>query len=366
LKKRNMYKSPTLAVQVLISLVVLMFSGRICAEETFPGKTWVKSSSPAAAGWSAEKLGAADDFARTLQTDTYLVVQHGKIVHEYGDTIKATNVHSMRKSVLSILIGMNVDRGIFKIDKTLSELGIGDKGGLSDIEKRATVQQLLEARSGIYHPAAYETREMFAARPARGSFKPGENWYYNNWDFNALGTIFKGFTGKNVFESLRDDLAVPLQFEDFDFSTDTKFVYESVSDHPAYTMRLSARDLARLGWLMAQNGKWKDKQLVSAKWIAESTNAYSTAGPGVGYGYLWWVGINGMAFQNRFPGKVFSARGHLGQYLLVVPGLELVIVHKVDSESAGSSSHFLRHREVSSAQFGRLLGLIMAAAPKSD
>src|SRR6185436_8771092 len=110
--------------------------------------------------------------------------------------------------------------------------------GLSDVERRATVRQLMQARSGIYHLAAYETDAMAAARPARGSALPVTQWYYNNWDVNALGTIFRKTTGRTVFESLRDDLAAPLQFEDFDIAAHTRFQYESQSDHPAYVMRL--------------------------------------------------------------------------------------------------------------------------------
>jgi CubicO group peptidase (beta-lactamase class C family) len=64
------------------------------------------------------------------------------------------------------------------------------------------------------------------------------------------------FTGKTVFESLRDDLATPLQFEDFSYTFDTSFHQESVAQHPAYVIRLSARDLARVGLLMARNGRW--------------------------------------------------------------------------------------------------------------
>jgi len=57
------------------------------------------------------------------------------------------------------------------------------------------VRMLLEARSGVYHAALYETPAMAKQRPARGSHEPGTFWYYNNWDFNALGTIYEHATG---------------------------------------------------------------------------------------------------------------------------------------------------------------------------
>ena len=344
----------------LVAMVICAGAGSMSAPlplgaaETFPGAKWDQASSAEAFGWSGQKLKAADDFARTLQTDAYLVVDQGTIVHQYGATSRPTNIHSMRKSILSVLMGIGLDRGQVDLSKTLDQLGIDDRGGLSAVERQATVRQLLEARSGIYHPAAYETAAMKAARPARGSFAPGQHWYYNNWDFNALGTIYKKFSGKTVFEGLRDDLAGPLGFEDFDLGRDTRLVYESVSDHPAYTMRLSARDLARIGVLMSRGGRWKDRRIVSAKWVTQSTSAHSSAGNGIGYGYLWWVGVDGWHFQARFPGTVFSARGNHGQFLVVDPVRDLVIVHRVDSERDSQ-------REVSMKQFSELLQRILAA-----
>jgi CubicO group peptidase (beta-lactamase class C family) len=326
-----------------------------------PGEHWSKVPATDAAGWSDEKLSNADNFANSIATQSYLIVQHGKIVHSYGDITKPTEIYSMRKSVLSILFGKYVGAGVINLDKTLAQLHITDKGGLTEKELQATVRQLMQARSGVYHPAAYETPAMAASRPARGSFNPGEHWYYNNWDFNTLGAIFTQFTGKPVFDAVRDDLAVPMQFEDFHVSDDTRLVYEDNSDYPAYTMRMSARDLARVGWLMAQNGKWNGHQIVSADWVDQSTTAYSTVMPGVGYGYMWWVGIRGVTLGNHFSGPVYSARGNYGQYIVVVPDLELVIVHKFDHDARRSAGARESDSEVSHQQFGKLLALIMAS-----
>lgn len=319
-------------------------SGR--ADDVFPGEKWEEVSSPEALGWSSEMLRIADDFARKMQTDAYLVVQKGVIVHEYGDTTRATNIHSMRKSILSVLMGIYRDRGAVDLDKTLADLGIDDKQGLSPVELQATVRHLLQASSGVYHPAAYETAKMSAIRPARGSFKPGEHWYYNNWDFNALGTIFQKFTGKTIFESLCEDLAEPLQFENFRCSLDTRFQFEGASVHPAYLMRLSARDLARVGLLMARKGMWKGRRIVSEQWVTDSTTSYSeTDRRGRGYGYLWWVNLRQ---------GTFSANGHRGQHVLVDPESDLVIVHKVDSE------HDF-HRAVTGRQLTKLLDCVRNA-----
>lgn len=185
---------------------------------------------------------------------------------------------------------------------------------------------------------------MQDARPARASHSPGSFWYYNNWDFNALN----------------NDLAQPLQFEDFDQARDTEYVYEFASQYPAYVMHLSARDTARIGLLMARHGQWQDRQIVSRQWVAESTTSYSDASPGVGYGYLWWVGQKGWHFGQKFPGPVFSARGNFGQYLIVDPLRDLVIVHRVH---AGLATMLLSAGPTG-GQFNGWLKQILSAAPK--
>ncbi|MCE9657524.1 MAG: beta-lactamase family protein [Burkholderiales bacterium] len=330
-------------------------AGALAQGTTFPGETWAEAP-PAASGWSAEKLQAADETARAIGTGAYLVVHRGVLVHAFGPVAQPMNLASVRKSMLSVLYGIEVDRKKIDIDKTLAELGIDDKGGLSDTEKQATVRQLLQSRSGIYHPAAYEMAAMKAERPYRGSHEPGTFWYYNNWDFNALGTVFEKITGSSVFAALDRELARPLAFQDFILSRDTRSVTEWASSHAAYVMRISARDLARVGLLMAREGRWQGRQIVSKEWIAESTRSYTAVAPGLGYGYLWWVGRDGWAFRQRFPGAVFSGRGNYGQFLLVDPVRDLVVVHRVEMDR-------LFAREVSEARFGDLLEKILAAAP---
>jgi len=344
----------TLTVFLLIGLISTFAQS---SDLNYPGASW-KKVTPQSAGWSPEALRKADEVARSIRTDSYMVIHKGVVVHEFGTTTKSSNLYSVRKSVLSILIGIYSDRGVINIEKRLSDLGISDKDTLTDVEKLATVRDLLQARSGIYHPAAYEPPEITVAHPARGVYKPGEHFEYNNWDFNALGTVFKKFTGKSVFDALRNDLAVPLQFEDFTAFMDTRWVYESkLSEHPAYIIHLSVRDLGRIGLLMARDGLWKEKRIVSEAWIRESTTSYSMAGSKIGYSYLWWVGINGWHFGQKFPGRIFSARGNYGQYLLVDPTNDLVVVHK--ATNVGKKSH----GKIGSRDFGALLAQIVAAGP---
>ena len=324
----------------------------------FPGSEWERWPKPTAAGWSAARLKAARDHAATLKTAAVMIVQGGKVVDEWGETRRPFKCHSMRKSILSALYGPHMAVGKIKRTSTLVELGIDDNApSLTAIEKKATVADLLKARSGVYHPALYETKGMAAKRPKRSSHTPGTFWYYNNWDFNAACTIFENQTGRGIFEEFETRLAGPLGMQDFVRAKHTQYVTGSDSVHPAYPFRLSARDLARFGLLFARGGRWGGVQVVPDGWVAESTRSYSTTERGGGYGYMWWVAANGKFYPNvTLPDGSFAASGHRGHKVLVIPQWDLVIVHRVNTfEEEGS---------VSSAEFGRLVSLILAARPR--
>src|ERR671913_73808 len=92
--------------------------------------------------------------------------------------------------------------GRIDLRRTLAGVGIHDnEPRLTSEEKEATVRDLLMSRSGIYHGAVFDTSGMSTARPARGSYLPGAFWYYNNWDFNALGTIDTRLMGESIFDA---------------------------------------------------------------------------------------------------------------------------------------------------------------------
>jgi CubicO group peptidase (beta-lactamase class C family) len=159
--------------------------------ERFPGAEW-EHLAPDAAGWSAEQLKAAEDWSRKIGSTAVIVIHHGAIVGEWGDTASKTPLASVRKCLLSALIGIAVERGEINLTQTMAQAGIDDdEPSLSADEKTATVRDLLQARSGVYHAALYESPGMAARRPARFSHKPGTFWYYNNWDFNTLGAIYE-------------------------------------------------------------------------------------------------------------------------------------------------------------------------------
>ena len=348
-----MRRRGTAGALLLALLAVLLVGSAPAQSPTYPGPTWAHAAA-SPPGWSTEKLQAARAYAATIPTAAVMIVVGGVVIDEWGDTATRYNVHSIRKSFLSALYGIHVREGRIQLDKTLGELGIDDHQPLTAIEKRATVRDLLEARSGVYHPALYETQGMALARPARGSYAPGRYWYYNNWDFNALGTIFEQATKTSIFEDFRARIAGPLGMEDYRVEDGT-YVRGPASQHAAYPFRMTARDMARFGLLYLRGGTWGDRVVVPREWVEESTRSYSEVGQLGGYGYLWWVAPNGgphftSAYVN---GRVFSARGLGGHFIVVVPYLDLVVVHRVNTDIEG--------RFVTDAQFGHLLQLILDA-----
>ena len=328
----------------------------------FPSAHWEKIEHPETLGWATNKLAEAHACAQSIGSAALFVVHEGKVVDDWGETTRRFNVHSIRKSFLSALIGGCVASGTIRLTNTLEQLGVDDnEPKLTPAEKQATVADLLKARSGVYHAALYETEAMKARRPVRGSHPPGSFYYYNNWDFNALGTIYEKAAGMSVFAAFEQYLAKPLQMEDFRLE-DTQYVRGADSIHPAYAFRMSARDMARFGLLFLHQGRWRDRQVVPADWVTESTRAYSavaaTNGPVyAGYGYLWWTDWQGRNLENVvLPPGTFSARGAGGHYILIAPALDLVIVHRVDTDQKDG-------KRVQGGQFGTLVKLILEAMP---
>ncbi len=169
--------------------------------------------------------------------------------------------------MLNSLIGIAVAEGKINLSDTLEKLGIDDnKPSLTDVEKQATVRDLLEARSGVYHPTDYETKGMIEKKPQRGSHAPGTFWYDNNWDFNTLGYIYEHATGTKIFQSFYREIAQPIGMQDFR-PHDGHYITSADSLFPAYPFDMSTRDFARFALLYLHGGNWNGTQVVPEDWL---------------------------------------------------------------------------------------------------
>lgn len=334
-------------------------------KDIYPGVNWQKAVEPDKLGWSSTKLAEARNFSKKIHSAAVMIVENGVVIDAWGDITRKFYCHSIRKSLLSALIGIHIEEGNIDLSKTIQELDIDDyEPSLTPIEKQATVFDLIRARSGIYHPALGEGYFMEPMRPERHTHAPGTFWYYNNWDFNALGTIFEQETGTKIFEEFDTRIANPLQMEDFNINdcrylTSKDYGQDPISKHRYYQFRMSTRDLARFGLLYLRNGQWRDQQIVPAEWVRESTSSHSQIWSDGGYGYLWWTGSKGGLIANvNVREHSYLASGAGVNKVIVLPYRKLVIVHRVDTFKG-------LPRQLPS-QIGRLLWLILDAAGEKE
>lgn len=299
-------------------------------------------------GWDPAGFKRLRGLAGEAEAATVMIVTGGEVVFAYGPTDRPMFLASVRKSVLSALLGIAIDKGALRLDDTVARWGIDDDPPLTALERRATVRDLISARSGVYLATAAESPRMRDRRPERGSHEPGSFWFYNNWDFNVAGAIFERATRKSVFLAFEHFIAGPLCMQDFDAYEHTWYLYtESAPRYPAYHMALSARDLARFGVLYLQDGVWEGEQILPSGWVKKSTAPISMTNEepelASGYGYMWWVtadvpsGSSGAMLEGSY-----TAMGSGGQRMTILPAIDTVILARADTKPGGIGASAFR------------------------
>ncbi|MEM7656738.1 MAG: serine hydrolase [Bacteroidota bacterium] len=259
-----------------------------------------------------------------------IMLENEKIIYEYGPTDQIMNTASIRKSIISVLYGIAVEQGLIELDKNLAELGIDELTPLTAQEKQATIRDLLMAKSGIYLPAQGEHDAQITDRPERESHTPGSYFFMNNFDANALGTIFRQETGSSIGVFMEEHLARPLGMQDFSADNlilgDPWFWPKKPSLHKQYYLYMSTRDLARIGAMMANGGRWGGQQIVSENWVQESTTSYSNLkdnhidyGRYDGFGYQWWLSSDT---------ETIWTDGYGERFMIIDPAHQLTLVEQ--------------------------------------
>lgn len=309
----------------IIIILLIIFSSKCFSqtEHIYPNSEWKYELEKNPCNY----LNTISNFVRdSMNTTGLMIIKSGKVVAEYGDTKEISYLASTRKSVLSMLYGKYVMNGTIRLDETLDELKIDDVTELLPIERQATVDDIINSRSGVYIPGSNPGSQ--ANIPKRGSIKPGTKFVYNNWDFNVAGTILEQKTGKSVYAILKQDIADQIGFQDFKISNQEKQGDTLKSKHLAYHFFLSTRDMARIGYLMLRKGRWNNKQIIPEEWIKKSTSKVSDTEFGNyinGYSYMWWLYNNQ---KSSLLEGAYTATGAYGQFITVIPKLDMVIAHK--------------------------------------
>jgi CubicO group peptidase (beta-lactamase class C family) len=270
-----------------------------------------------------------------------LIVKNGKLVLEdyfYGHARNKTHsMMSVSKSITSILIGIGKDqKKIGGVDKKIYEFFPYYKNiRWDDPKDEIRLRHVLTMAAGLdWNDWDYPDTDPRSTSQAmirsddwikfvlerKALDPPGKNFVYNNGLTMLLGAILKNTTGLYADQFAEKYLFDPLGISDFSWQKlpDGNII-------TAWGLKLRPRDMAKIGYMMLKNGKWKGKQIVSSTWVEESTKAHVKKDIllGSGYGYQWW---RGRTLINNKRIETFYAAGKGGQYIFVCPALDLVTV----------------------------------------
>jgi CubicO group peptidase (beta-lactamase class C family) len=274
-----------------------------------------------------------------------VVIRHGYVVlEEYANGSSAGQVHeiqSVTKSVTSLLMGIAIDQGkISSVDAKVLDFfpEYSDFKNMDDRKRAVTLKSLLMMESGInFYEDPYEGSPLQQLNTSSGDWlriifdqpmnaAPGELWQYNSGGVISLGGVIFNATHTTADEFARQNLFEPLGIS-------TASWYKGNPNglpHMGGGLSLRATDLARIGYLVLRKGKWGDRQIVSAKWIDEST-AHLVRDPRTfgshptDYGYLWWLlPLDNVSSTGRDT-DIITASGAKGQWLFIVPKYDLVV-----------------------------------------
>lgn len=281
----------------------------------------------------------ADDEAGLIHS--LLIVRGGRLVlDEYFHGYAAGDLHrlaSTTKSIASLLVGAAIDRGrIGGVDAPLLPLlgradGAGTEGWsqerLRDLLTMSMGLDWSEEEARNVHGAGPEFFDEVLAR--RVIAQPGTTWAYVNANVDLLAGVIYEATGQHADAFARDVLFTPLGIERFDWAYGKKDGYNLVDG----SLQLRPRDLAKIGAMVAQGGRWNERQVISEAWIRESTRPHMQTGlPLGGYGYLWWTGELPAAGGME---PIVVANGMGSQFIVVFPRVDMVVVSTGGNDDNG-------------------------------
>ena len=261
--------------------------------------------------------------------NSFLIVHGGEIIYEqYGAERSAEmieNVWSVSKSFTSALTGIALQNGnLTSLNQTVGELLPANLLQDSDPQlKQVTIRQLLAMTSGSYcrgDSCSGQSLSQVLARDLRS--KPGSKWVYDTSTPQILSAILAEVSDQATMQAFGEKaLFEPLGFATLEWEVDTDGV--TAAGRGLY---IRPRDMAKLGQLYLDDGVWNGERLISADYIAQSTQNYVPDTTEPVYGYLWWLG-------NTLGYPAYTALGYGGQNIFIVPDLDLTVVITSDKQA---------------------------------
>jgi len=280
-------------------------------------------------------------FEQGNTSGSLLIVRHGELVYEkyfrnYLKPDKTVKLYSVTKSIFSALVGIAVDQGLIdsldhKVSEYFPEYFYPDTDPRM---KQVTLRHLLTMSSGFMwgELGPIQSRWMNSDNWVEEAINldfiedPGTGFTYCTANTQILSGILTKLTGEPLKDYAQKYLFTPIGISAKNWSW-------GMDDHGyalgGYGMNLRPRDLARFGYLYLNQGYWDGKQVVSSKWVQESTRSQIKTGYGPEYGYLWWIRPDPDLPK-------YMAQGSGGQSIYIVPGLDLVVVVTGDRSGVGA------------------------------
>jgi len=303
-------------------------------------------------GWETarcESLGIPVESVESLVRDiiageggvihSLLLVQGGRLVlEEYFHGFGPGTLHrlaSVTKSVSSLLVGQAIDAGrIENVEAPLEDF-FEDYPTGSDWRKQNLRQVLTmsmgldwDENGGPHGTGPQHFQQVFERRIIH---EPGTHWAYHSANVNLLAGVIRSATGLHADEFAEQRLFEPLGILDYDWSGRASGGYRLMDG----SLHLRPRDMAKLGMLLRDEGRWRGEQVVSERWILESTREQIATDGAESYGYLWWIGE--LPTHPEATRAVF-ANGHGSQFIIWFPERDLIAVTTGGNEDNGK--HF--------------------------
>lgn len=317
----------------LVFLLALCFCRRQITEP-IPDQSYNwPTATPESQGFDAQKLNTALQEADRRQfIYAILLIRNGHLIAERYykgfDRVDAHNIRSVSKSFLSVLYGIALERGhISSLEQKIMDFLPEYKNAVNDPRfQNITLRHLLTMSSGI--PGDQEIYFKVTTSPdwvrsivsQQLAFNPGTSHRYTTAGTHLLSVALSKSSGMTTAAFAEQFLLMPLKITLASWSRDPQGNYFGGTD-----MSFAPRDMARLGELYLNNGTLGGVKIVPSQWVAQSTAQYYSyknnvwgAMTNLAYGHLWWLG----EIANQ---PCFFALGHGGQFILVFPGLKLVI-----------------------------------------
>lgn len=261
------------------------------------------------------------DASKDTEMHHFMALRHGKVICECNFAPYPKGMwhitHSMCKSITGMAIGMLIEEEKLKLDENIYDIFPDHINAFSKIFRPViTVENLLTMTSGI----TFNESGIVSGNDWLGSFlnasvngKPGTEFQYNSLNTYVLSAIVTKRTGETLNEYLTPRLFGPLGITKYYWETCPKGITKG-----GWGLFLCAEDMAKLGQLYLQRGKWNGQQLVSEYWIEISTARHlKTQNDTYGYGYQLWM--------EQRPGS-FEYNGMLGQNVIIYPDMDMVLV----------------------------------------